>query len=175
MIAYGPVPSRRLGYSLGINNIPAKYYSYSCIYCQVGRTTQLTIERQEFYPVDQILSDVETKVTDCVKLDKKIDYLTIVPDGEPTLDINLGKLISELKQFDIPIAVISNASLIDRPDVQEELMGANWVSSKWTPWKKVFGRRSTDLTASCPWTKFRLECLTLEINFMESLQRKPCW
>lgn len=142
MIAYGPVPSRRLGYSLGINNIPAKHCSYSCIYCQVGRTTHLKIERQEFYPVDQILSDVEIKVTDCVKLDKKIDYLTIVPDGEPTLDINLGKLISKLKQFNIPIAVISNASLIDRPDVQEELMGADWVSLKVDSveedlWKKI--------------------------------------
>jgi len=142
MIAYGPVPSRRLGYSLGINTIPAKYCSYSCIYCQVGRTNHLQINRREFYAVDQILSDVEIKVTDCIKLDKKIYHLTIVPDGEPTLDINLGKLIAGLKQFNIPIAVISNASLIDRPDVQEDLMGADWVSLKVDSveeglWKKI--------------------------------------
>lgn len=130
MIAFGPVPSRRLGYSLGINHIPAKHCSYSCVYCQVGRTTHLQLERQEFYPVDQIIAEVGQKVTEVAELGKKIDYLTLVPDGEPTLDLNLGKIISELKQFGIPVAVISNASLIDRLDVREELMQADWVSLK---------------------------------------------
>ncbi len=130
MIAFGPVPSRRLGYSLGINNIPAKYCTYSCVYCQVGRTTHITLDRQEFYPVDQILAEVGQKVTEVAQAGKKIDYLTLVPDGEPTLDINLGKVISGLKQFGIPVAVISNASLIDQLDVQEELMKADWVSLK---------------------------------------------
>ena len=122
MIAFGPVPSRRLGYSLGINNIPAKYCTYSCVYCQVGRTTHMTLDRQEFYPVDQILAEVGQKVTEVAQAGKKIDYLTLVPDGEPTLDLNLGKVISGLKQFEIPVAVISNASLIDQIDVQDELM-----------------------------------------------------
>jgi len=130
MIVFGPVPSRRLGYSLGINNIPAKYCSYSCVYCQVGKTTHMTIDRQEFYPVDQILAEVGQKVAEVAEAGKKIDYLTLVPDGEPTLDINLGKVIGGLKQFEIPVAVISNASLIDRLDVQEELMQADWVSLK---------------------------------------------
>ena len=130
MIAFGPVPSRRLGYSLGINHIPAKHCSYSCVYCQVGRTTHLQLERQEFFLVDQILAEVGQKVTEVAEAGKKIDYLTLVPDGEPTLDLNLSKIIRELKQFAIPIAVISNASLIDRLDVQEELMEADWVSLK---------------------------------------------
>ncbi|HBO33971.1 MAG TPA: radical SAM protein [Anaerolineaceae bacterium] len=130
MIAFGPVPSRRLGYSLGINHIPAKYCTYSCVYCQVGRTTHMPLERQEFYAVDQILTEVGQKVTEVAEAGKKIDYLTLVPDGEPTLDINLGKVIGGLKQFGIPVAVISNASLIDRLDVQEELMQADWVSLK---------------------------------------------
>lgn len=130
MIAFGPVPSRRLGYSLGINNIPAKHCTYSCVYCQVGRTTHMPLERQEFYPVDQILAEVGQKVAEVAKAGKKIDYLTLVPDGEPTLDINLGKIIGGLKQFEIPVAVISNASLIDHLDVQEELMQADWVSLK---------------------------------------------
>jgi len=142
MLAYGPVPSRRLGYSLGINHIPVKYCSYSCIYCQVGRTSHLTSERQEFYPVDQIFSDVDRKVTECLKQNRNIDYLTLVPDGEPTLDKNLGKIIEGLKRFRIPVAVISNASLIDRDDVQEELAGADWVSLKVDSveeilWKKI--------------------------------------
>ena len=130
MIAFGPVPSRRLGYSLGINNIPAKHCTYSCVYCQVGRTTHMQLERQEFYSVDQILAEVGQKVIEVAEAGKKIDYLTLVPDGEPTLDLNLGKIIGGLKQFGIPVAVISNASLIDRLDVQEELMEADWVSLK---------------------------------------------
>jgi len=130
MIAFGPVPSRRLGYSLGINHIPAKTCTYSCVYCQVGRTTNMPLERQEFYPVEQILSEVGQKVNQVAEAGKKIDYLTLVPDEEPTLDLNLGKIIRELKQFGIPVAVISNASLIDRLDVQQELMEADWVSLK---------------------------------------------
>ncbi len=141
MLAYGPVPSRRLGYSLGINHIPVKYCSYSCIYCQVGRTSHLTSERQEFYPVDQIFSDVDRKVTECLKQNRNIDYLTLVPDGEPTLDKNLGKIIEGLKRFRIPVAVISNASLIDRDDVQEELAGADWVSLKVDSVEKILWKK----------------------------------
>lgn len=130
MIAFGPVPSRRLGYSLGINHVPAKHCTFSCVYCQVGRTTHMNLERQEFYPVYQILDDVERKIAECARVGKEIDYLTLVPDGEPTLDLNLGKLIGGLMQFRIPIAVISNASLINQLDVQEELLQADWVSLK---------------------------------------------
>lgn len=127
---FGPVPSRRLGYSLGINHIPPKHCPYSCVYCQVGRTTHMSLRRQEFYPVDKIIGDVERKILECARVGKKIDYLTLVPDGEPTLDLNLGKIIERLKQYGVPIAVISNASLIDHLDVQEELMQADWVSLK---------------------------------------------
>jgi wyosine [tRNA(Phe)-imidazoG37] synthetase (radical SAM superfamily) len=142
MIAFGPVPSRRLGNSLGINHVPAKHCTFSCVYCQVGRTTHMNLERQEFYPVDQILADVERKVVECAQVEKEIEYLTLVPDGEPTLDLNLGKIIRGLKRFRIPIAIISNASLIDRPDVQEELLPADWVSLKVdsvdeTTWRKI--------------------------------------
>jgi len=142
MIAFGPVPSRRLGYSLGINHVPAKHCTFSCVYCQVGRTTHMDLERREFYSVDQILADVERKVVECAQVGKEIEYLTLVPDGEPTLDLNLGKIIGGLKQFRIPIAVISNASLIDRLDVQEELLQADWVSLKVdsvdeTMWRKI--------------------------------------
>jgi len=142
MIAFGPVPSRRLGYSLGINHVPTKHCTFSCVYCQVGRTTYMNLERQEFYPVDQILADVERKVVECAQVGKEIEYLTLVPDGEPTLDLNLGKIIGRLKQFRIPIAVISNASLINRLDVQEELFQADWVSLKVdsvdeTTWRKI--------------------------------------
>jgi wyosine [tRNA(Phe)-imidazoG37] synthetase (radical SAM superfamily) len=129
-VAFGPVPSRRLGRSLGINNIPPKICSYSCVYCQLGRTIQLARERHAFYPPEEIVNEVQEKVHEVTGRGEAIDYLTFVPDGEPTLDINLGLEIERLKPLGINIAVISNASLIDHVDVQADLMKADWVSLK---------------------------------------------
>ncbi len=130
MIAFGPVPSRRLGRSLGINNIPAKICSYSCAYCQVGRTVQLSAERRPYYPPQQIFDEVAEKVAEARELGLTIDYLTFVPDGEPTLDSNLGEEIEWLRSLGIKIAVISNASLIWDEGVREDLFKADWVSVK---------------------------------------------
>ena len=118
-LAFGPVQSRRLGKSLGINNIPAKTCSYSCVYCQVGKTINLTTERQHFYRPEDILKEVERRAKEATSRGERIDYLAFVPDGEPTLDLNLGKEISLLKQIGLPIAVLTNASLIWRDDVKE--------------------------------------------------------
>ena len=130
MLAFGPVPSRRLGRSLGINNIPPKTCSYSCVYCQLGRTSQLIANRQAFYKPKEIFKEVRRKVDEAISRNEKIDYLTFVPDGEPTLDINLGKEISLLRQIGIPIAVLTNASLLWREDVREDLLEADLVSLK---------------------------------------------
>jgi len=130
MIAFGPVPSRRLGHSLGINNIPPKICTYSCVYCQVGRTPRMQTEREAFYKKEKVLQDVEYKVNEVKKKDEDIDYLSFVPDGEPTLDVNLGEEIKLLRILGIRIAVISNASLIWRKDVQNDLRRADWVSLK---------------------------------------------
>ncbi|HCP32663.1 TPA: radical SAM protein [Candidatus Acetothermia bacterium] len=130
MIAFGPVPSRRLGRSLGINNIPPKICTYSCVYCQLGRTIKMQADRRAFYQPDEILKDVERKVESTREVDESIDYLTFVPDGEPTLDTNLGHEIELLKPLGIRIAVITNASLIWHEDVREELMKTDWVSLK---------------------------------------------
>jgi wyosine [tRNA(Phe)-imidazoG37] synthetase (radical SAM superfamily) len=130
MIAFGPVPSRRLGQSLGINHILPKHCPYSCIYCQVGRTTNLEISRHNFFPLSQIVGEVEQKITESTNAGESIDILTLVPDGEPVLDSNLGKLIIALKEFNLPVAVISNGALIDRDDVQNDLLDADWVSLK---------------------------------------------
>ncbi len=129
-IAFGPVPSRRLGQSLGINNIPPKVCSYSCIYCQLGRTTELQDERETFYTPDEILSAVQNKVGKAEERKQAIDYLTFVSDGEPTLDINLGCEIELLRPLGIKIAIITNASLIWHKDVRADLMKADWVSLK---------------------------------------------
>ena len=130
LIAFGPVPSRRLGQSLGINNIPPKVCSYSCIYCQLGKTFNFQAERGVFYKPEEILKSVERKVKDARDKGESVDYLTFVPDGEPTLDINLGKEIELIKPLGIRIAVITNASLIWQNDVQDDLCKADWVSLK---------------------------------------------
>lgn len=130
MIAFGPVPSRRLGHSLGINNIPPKICTYSCIYCQLGRSLRMQVDRGEFYNPEEIFKEVENKVSKAVKRGEPIDYLTFVPDGEPTLDINLGKEIALLKPLGIKIAVITNASIIWKADVREDLSKADWISLK---------------------------------------------
>ncbi len=129
-IAFGPVPSRRLGRSLGINNIPPKICTYACVYCQLGRTLTMRVDRQAFYKQEKVIRAVRDKVTKARAIGEAIDYLTFVPDGEPTLDLNLPAEISALRELDIPIAVISNASLIWREDVRDDLMGADWVSLK---------------------------------------------
>jgi wyosine [tRNA(Phe)-imidazoG37] synthetase (radical SAM superfamily) len=128
--AFGPVPSRRLGRSLGINNIPVKTCSYSCVYCQLGRTIELTTDRQAFYEPEEISKDVRRKVDGAALRNERIDYLTFVPDGEPTLDINIRREISSLRCIRIPIAVITNASLLWRKDVKQDLVEADLVSLK---------------------------------------------
>lgn len=127
---FGPIPSRRLGRSLGINNIPPKVCSYSCIYCQVGVTDSMSVNRKEYYPPNEIFEAVSEKVNQLIKAGEQIDYITFVPDGEPTLDINLGKSIELLKSFGTKIAIITNASLLWRPDVNDDLKLADWVSVK---------------------------------------------
>jgi len=130
MIAFGPVPSRRLGRSLGVNNIPPKACTYACVYCQLGTTGRMRADRQELYDPEELASAVRDKVAAARGKGESIDYLTFVPDGEPTLDVNLGRHMELLRPLGIPIAVISNASLIWREDVRSELSGADWVSLK---------------------------------------------
>ena len=142
MISFGPVPSRRLGQSLGINNIPAKTCTYSCIYCQVGKTTEITPVRREYYKPEDIFGDVQELVIKVKKQGEKIDYFTFVPSGEPTLDKNIGHEIDLLKLLDYKIAVITNGSLIGYKNVQDDLMKADYVSLKIDTtnvelWKKI--------------------------------------
>ncbi len=130
MIAFGPVPSRRLGRSLGINNIPAKICTFACVYCQLGNTIKMQVKREAFYLPERIFAEVRDKVAELRARGERIDYLTFVPDGEPTLDLNLGKEIELLRPLGIPIALITNASLIHLPEVRSALELANWVSLK---------------------------------------------
>lgn len=130
MIAFGPVPSRRLGHSLGINNIPPKICTYSCVYCQVGRTINMQVKRKSFYKPEEVIHEVVKKIREAKNIGEPVDYLTFVPDGEPTLDVNLGNEIELLKTLGIKIAVITNSSLIWKEEVRNELGGADWISLK---------------------------------------------
>ena len=130
MILFGPESSRRLGRSLGINNITPKVCTYSCVYCQLGRAMKTQLDRRAFFKPEKIASDVENRVRMAREQGEPIDYLTFIADGEPTLDINLGREIDLLRPLGIRIAVITNASLVWRSDVAEELRKADWVSLK---------------------------------------------
>lgn len=130
MIAFGPVPSRRIGRSIGINNIPSKVCSYSCIYCQVGKTDRMQVERCPFYDPADLVMRVGKQIKTAQAKGESIDYLTFVPDGEPTLDINLGREIDLLKSMGIKIGIITNGSLLYHEDVKADLMKADWVSVK---------------------------------------------
>lgn len=142
MIAFGPVPSRRLGHSLGINNIPPKICTYACIYCQVGRTLNMQVERKAFYMPEEVIHAVNKKIAEAKEKGEPVDYLTFVPDGEPTLDVNLGHEIDELKKSGIKIAVVTNSSLIWKEEVRNELRKADWISLKIdavtkSTWRKI--------------------------------------
>ncbi len=130
MIAFGPVPSRRLGRSLGVNNIPDKVCTYACVYCQIGRTLRMEVERKAFYEPELIFAEVREKVEGAEKRGERIDYITLVPDGEPTLDINLGTVAELLETLGIPLAILTNSSLLWREDVREDLLKFDFVSLK---------------------------------------------
>ncbi len=151
MIVFGPIPSRRLGRSLGVNTIPPKKCSYSCIYCQVGKTTKMTSNREELYFPEEIYEKVKSKIKQAKKQKEPIDYLSFVPDGEPTLDVNLGKTIQLLKPLGIKIAVFTNSSFLNDTDVRSDLAKADLVSVKLDAndlniWKQIYRpHKSVDL------------------------------
>ena len=123
---FGPVPSRRLGLSLGIDTIPLKTCNWNCVYCQLGRTIPVTNKRLEYIPRLDILAEIESTVDD--RSSPQPDWITFVGSGEPTLHIGLGWLIQKVKSLtDIPVAVISNGALLYLPGVRQELEMADAV------------------------------------------------
>lgn len=149
MISFGPVSSRRLGKSLGINNIiPPKQCSYNCLYCQAGKTYIRDTARKKHYEPEQIFGEVYNHIKMLSRKDMP-DYLTFVSNGEPTLDINLGKSVILLKKIGIPVAIITNASLLSDENVRNDVASADLVSLKVDAgekgiWKKI-NRPSSEL------------------------------
>ncbi len=147
---YGPVPSRRLGLSLGISPIPKKTCNYSCIYCQLGRTDRLTNTRELFQPVSDILGEFEEAIAG----PGRIDAVTIVGEGEPTLYAGLGELIVELNaRTDLPVAVITNGALLCDPQVRDELAGADIVLPSMDAWDEASFRRINRPHRSLRWSE----------------------
>ncbi|MCB2153511.1 radical SAM protein [bacterium] len=121
---YGPVYSRRLGSSLGVDVVPHKVCNFDCIYCQIGRTTLLTMERREYLPIRDILEELEEKLSKPMAL----DYVTLSGSGEPTLNSGIGELIDGIKNLtDTLVAVLTNGTLLGDRDVQSDLRRANLV------------------------------------------------
>ena len=121
---YGPVPSRRLGFSLGIDIIPLKTCSLDCIYCQLGPSPKKTIHRKEYFSPSGIVSQIKKKLSS----GQRIDYLTFSGSGEPTLNKTLGKIIRKIKKTtSIPVAVLTNSTLLSQKSTREALMDADLV------------------------------------------------
>ena len=123
---YGPIPSRRLGYSLGVDVIPRKVCSFDCIYCQLGRTKEKSVKR--FSYVD--LKELGQELKEILKGRPKIDYITFSGSGEPTLHKNLDKIVRAIKRITknkYPLCLITNSSLLDKKAVRRELKGFDLI------------------------------------------------
>jgi wyosine [tRNA(Phe)-imidazoG37] synthetase (radical SAM superfamily) len=121
---FGPVLSRRLGFSLGVDLVPFKTCSLDCIYCQAGKTTHKTIERKSYVSLESVMPELK----DALKQSQKIDYITLSGSGEPTLNLDLGRIITAIKKItDIPVAVLTNGTLLHLESVRDELMAADLI------------------------------------------------
>lgn len=123
---YGPVKSRRLGYSLGISLAPYKVCNFDCIYCQLGKTGCLAGERKEYIKTEEILGELRAWLQNNAQEAKDLDYMTVSGSGEPTLNSRVGELINGIKELtSVPVAVITNASLLNLPEVRLALLRAD--------------------------------------------------
>jgi wyosine [tRNA(Phe)-imidazoG37] synthetase (radical SAM superfamily) len=121
---FGPVPSRRLGLSLGVDIVPMKTCTQNCLYCQLGKDAVQTLERSIYVPIDEVMTEIRHRIENGLKA----DYITISGSGEPTLHLQLGRLIDEIHRItSIPVAVITNGSLLWRQDVRDDCARADVV------------------------------------------------
>ncbi len=132
---FGPVPSRRLGMSLGVDMVPFKTCSFDCIYCQLGRTTDKSVQRQSYVPKEEVLDELREVLdneADSAGRDARaprIDFITFSGSGEPTLNSDIGEMIRRVKTFSsVPVAVLTNGSLLYRDDVRKDLSRADMVA-----------------------------------------------
>ena len=121
---FGPVPSRRLGLSLGVDIVPLKTCTLDCIYCQLAETTEKTVRRKEYVPVEPVLNQLKERLANGLQA----DFITFSGSGEPTLNSSLGEFIERIKEItDIPVAILTNGTLLYIPDVRADCAKADVV------------------------------------------------
>ena len=124
-ILFGPVPSRRLGRSLGVDMVPYKTCSFNCVYCELGQTTCQTLQRESFLDIDLAIRELRERLA---QLQGEVDYITLAGSGEPTLNADLGDVVSRIKGLTrIPVAVLTNSSLLPDPGVRKELQEVDLI------------------------------------------------
>lgn len=120
---FGPVPSRRLGLSLGVDLIPPKTCTFDCLYCQVGKTTCKTTEAGDFVPIEQVIEEIERKLRSV-----RPDYVTLAGSGEPTLNARIGQVIEAIKGMsEVPVALLTNGSLLWNDEILKRVLGADVI------------------------------------------------
>ena len=131
---FGPVPSRRLGRSLGVDLVPYKTCSFDCIFCQLGRTTNKTVTRKEYVPVSDVLAELENRLS----ANTSIDYITLSGSGEPTLHSEFGQVIEFVRNNTrIPAALLTNSSLLTDPDVRAQASTADIIKASFSAWDQT--------------------------------------
>lgn len=122
---FGPVPSRRLGMSLGIDLIPYKVCTLNCVYCECGPTTKLTLERKEYVPYEIVLKELNQYLDN----NPSPDYITFSGSGEPTLNSRIGDVLNHIKKNypHIPVALLTNGTLLSDPRVRKEIQNADLI------------------------------------------------
>ncbi len=162
---YGPVPSRRLGRSLGVDLVPYKTCSFDCIYCQLGRTTQKTIERREWAPIDAVAEQVRAR------LGSKPDYITLGGSGEPTLHSRIGELIARIKSFtETPIAVLTNSSFLWQKELRTQIMDADLILPSLDA-----GDRETFMAVNRPHAELKFDAILQGLIDMRQQYRGIYW
>jgi wyosine [tRNA(Phe)-imidazoG37] synthetase (radical SAM superfamily) len=165
---FGPVPSRRLGRSLGIDPVPFKTCNWNCVYCQLGRTTPLTNERREFFPTEEINAEVKSALA---AHEGEIDWVTFVGSGETTLHSGLGRMIRAVKSMTpLPVAVITNGSLLHLPQVREELLPVDAVLPTLDAGNETLYR-----AINRPWPDLTLESLVEGLVAFRRAYRGKLW
>ncbi len=166
---YGPIPSRRLGRSLGISPIPDKTCNFSCIYCMLGRTDRLTNDREEYFKLNDILAELKDALG---HVSPPPDHVSIVGNGEPTLYLRLGELIHGARQLTrVPVAVITNGALLSEPDVRQALAEADIVLTSFNaPTEELFRR----IDRPCPGITFEAMKRGL-LDFAHMHRRGQLW
>lgn len=135
---FGPVPSRRLGRSLGVDLTPYKTCTLDCVFCQLGRTTKKTVTRQEYVPTDRVLAELEQ----WLKSDGKADYITLSGSGEPTLHSRFGEVLEFIRaNSKIPAVLLSNGMMLYLPEVRAAAAYANVLKVSLSAWDQMSARR----------------------------------